>query len=108
MDQVNVHSPEQNAWVQDWITKYRSSHHNNETEEDAFDVVIEAIQETYGHYKERYKDINANKIVVVNDKHGKMVQIEAYGAQLDGTSAWILIHTGPHHCEVRMVVAEDE
>lgn len=46
--------------------------------------------------EERYKDLNAQTVVLVRDARGKLVQAEVYGEQLDGTPTWVLIHIAPH------------
>lgn len=47
-------------------------------------------------FEERYKDLNAQTVVLVRDARGKLVQAEVYGEQLDGTPTWVLIHIAPH------------
>lgn len=50
LPEVDVDSNEQNAWVQDWLTTYfkKFSSVNSPKEEECHQVVVEAIQETYG------------------------------------------------------------
>ena len=42
-------------------------------------------------YQQRFKDINAQKIII--DRATNFIEI--YGEQLDGTTTWILIHINP-------------
>lgn len=47
-------------------------------------------------YQERYKDLNVQKLRYVHDPESNLVQIEAYGEKLDGTTTWVLLHVAPN------------
>jgi len=58
-------------------------------------------------YKERYKDINVQKVVGVVDPQGQLCQLELYGEKLDGEPTWILCHIAPN-TEYKFAVASDD
>ena len=51
---VDVTSSTQNAFVQDWLSAYRDAYPQATTadEREAFEVVLEAVQDTYDYTKD--------------------------------------------------------
>lgn len=47
MPRVDITDHKQNAFVQDWLSQYQRAYTNTIAEVNAFELVIEMIQETY-------------------------------------------------------------
>jgi hypothetical protein len=71
-------------------------------EEKALDALHEHLGFRPVIYKERYKDIVANKIVWNGDR----TSVEIYGQNLDGENVWIWIHLA-YNCE-EVTITEDD
>lgn len=73
------------------------------------DEILEAAEAKLASlepYEERYRDIQAERIVLVEDaESGSIEQIEIYGKQLDGKRTWLLVH-GPIEFETRQMKPE--
>lgn len=48
MPDIRIASSTQNAWVQDWLAAYFREHARGD-DLDAYEHIIECIQETYSH-----------------------------------------------------------
>jgi hypothetical protein len=55
---VNIEDSEQNAFVQDWLSKFNKEYPTDSDDYDRIEAVIEAIQETY-NYKDHEERKNA-------------------------------------------------
>jgi hypothetical protein len=59
-------------------------------------------------YKERYKDINVHKIdLTLDGLTGKVLDVQAYGEQLDGTAVWVSLHVRGNVAISTHVATED-